>query len=201
VLQGATDALRGGGAAPAAGLARARSVLREITGSLDNTLAVSTRLIEARAPALRDADVGMLVDLVLGDLPEEGRARVHVDRDPSVRTAALDIGLMRLALRNLLNNALAYATPGTPVTLRVTDSDEPLALLVEVSDEGPGIAPGLLPRLFERGVRGRHDIHGQGLGLYIVRRAMQMQRGRVELRSDAAGTTFTLILPQGQEPD
>lgn len=197
VLQGAADALRGAGAMP--GLERARAVLGEITRSLDNTLAVSTRLVEERAPPLRDTDLEMLVELVLGDLPAGGRARVRVQREGASRTAALDVGLMRLALRNLLNNALAYATPGSPVTLRVADSEEPLAVVFEVADEGPGIAPALLPRLFERGVRGRHDVHGQGLGLFIVRRALQMQGGTAEVRSGAGGSVFTLTVPQGQE--
>jgi signal transduction histidine kinase len=107
---------------------------------------------------------------------------------------------MRLALRNLLDNALAYGTPGSRVTLRVADSDEPLALLVEVADSGPGIPQELQSRLFERGVRGRLDRHGQGLGLYIVRRAMQRQGGTVALRSGPEGTVFTLSVPQGVEP-
>ncbi|WP_043813813.1 sensor histidine kinase, partial [Rubrivivax gelatinosus] len=194
---GAADALQDAAAQP--GLDRARAVLREITRSLDNTLAVSTRLIEERAPPLRDTDLEMLIELVLGDLPAEGRSRVRVRRDSAVRTAAMDVGLMRLALRNLLSNALAYATPGSPVTLSVSDSEEPLALVFEVADEGPGIPPGLLPRLFERGVRGRHDVHGQGLGLFIVRRALQMQGGTAEVRSGAGGSVFTLTVPQGQE--
>lgn len=198
VLQGVADAMHG--AVPAVpGLDRARRVLREITRSLDNTLAVSTRMIEDRAPPLRDTDLDMLVGLVLGDLPEEERPRVRLQRDSAVRTAAMDVGLMRLALRNVLANALAYATPGTPVTLRIVDSEEPLAVVFEVADEGPGIAPALLPRVFERGVRGRHDVHGQGLGLFIVRRALQMQGGTAEVRSDARGSVFTLTVPQGQE--
>lgn len=204
VLQGVDDALHSGVAgsdAVAARIARARLVLRQITASLDNTLAASTLLVEEGRPtALRDADIDMLVELCLGDLPPAERGRVDVVRQTDVRTAAMDIGLMRLALRNLLDNALAYATPGSRVTLRVADSDEPLALLFEVADSGPGIAPALLPRVFERGTRGRLDLHGQGLGLYIVRRAMQRQGGTAEVRSAAGGTAFTLAVPQGLEP-
>lgn len=202
VLQGVDSVLHTGLAAgeAAARIVRARSVLRQITASLDNTLAVSTLLVEGRATALRDADIDMLIELALGDLPPREVARVVVQRDTDVRTAAMDVGLMRLALRNLLNNALAYATPGSPVTLRIADSDEPLALLIEVADVGPGIAPDLLPRVFERGTRGRVDLHGQGLGLFIVRHAMRRQGGDVEVRSAPSGTVFTLTVPQGIEP-
>ena len=181
-------------------VARARSVLRQITASLDNILAASTVLVGDRPTLLRDTDIDMLLELTLGDLPPPGRPRVRIVRDTEVRTAAMDVGLMRLALRNLLNNALAYSMPGSQVTLRVADSDDPLAIVFEVADVGPGIPQDLLPRLFERGVRGRHDLPGQGLGLYIVRQAMRRQGGRVEVRSGQTGAVFALYVPQGLEP-
>lgn len=202
VLQGVEDALQPdapeGAARPR--VLRARGVLRQITGGLDNILAASTLLVGQRPTPLRDTDIDILVELCLGDLPPDGRGRVRVARDTDVRTAALDVGLMRLALRNLLNNALAYSVPGSTVTLRVADSDDPLALVFEVADAGPGIAPNLLGRVFERGVRGRHDLPGQGLGLYIVRMAMRLQGGSVDVRSGPEGTIFTLSVPQGVEP-
>ncbi len=203
VLQGVEDALRSEAAegdAPRRRVDRARGVLRQITGGLDNILAASTLLVGQRPTPLRDTDLDMLLELCLGDLPPAGRERVREVRDSDVRTAALDVGLMRLALRNLLNNALSYSVPGSTVTLRVADSDDPLAIVFEVSDAGPGIPAELLPRVFERGTRGRHDVPGQGLGLYIVRVAMRLQGGSVDVRSDAGGTTFTLAVPQGVEP-
>ena len=78
-------------------------------------------------------------------MPTNDRARVHVQRETSTRTATMDMGLMRLALRNLLSNALKYAPPDTPVSVRLTDSDEPLALVIEVSDQGPGFDVSKLP--------------------------------------------------------
>jgi len=204
VLQGVdrelhTELLAGGEAA-AARVARARSVLRQITASLDNTLAASTLLVDSRPTSLRETEIDMLLELSLGDLPPDGRARIRVEPQADLRSAAMDVGLMRLALRNLLNNALAYAVPGSTVSLRVLDSDEPLALLVEVADGGPPIAPDLLPHIFERGTRGRHDLPGQGLGLYIVRLAMQRQGGSVTVDAGVHGNMFTLLLPQGLEP-
>ncbi len=203
VLQGVEGALRtelAEGEAARGRIDRARGVLRQITGSLDNILAASTLLVGQRPTPLRDTEVDMLLQLCLGDLPPEGRARVQVARESRVRTAAMDVGLMRLALRNLLNNALAYSLPGSTVMLRVVDSDDPLALVFEVADAGPGIAPELLDKLFERGTRGRPDLPGHGLGLYIVRVAMRLQGGSAVVRSSPQGTTFTLSLPQGVEP-
>jgi signal transduction histidine kinase len=84
--------------------------------------------------------------------------------------------------------------------VRVADSDEPLALLLEVSDGGPGIGPDLEPHLFERGVRGQHDGSsppGHGLGLYIVKRVMDLHGGKVQVFSDIGhGTRMRLVIDQ-----
>jgi two-component system, OmpR family, sensor kinase len=82
----------------------------------------------------------------------------------------------------------------------VADSDQPLALVLDVIDQGPGIQPELLPRLFERGTRGRHPSGraSHGLGLYIVRRVLELQGGRAELVATSdAGTTMRLWIAQG----
>jgi signal transduction histidine kinase len=108
---------------------------------------------------------------------------------------------MRLAVRNLLSNALAYSSLGSPVVLRVSDLDEPLSLVVEVLDQGPGIEPELASRLFERGVRGSHGGTGHGLGLHVVRRVAELHGGRVSLRPNpGGGTIFRMELPQ-EMPD
>jgi signal transduction histidine kinase len=85
------------------------------------------------------------------------------------------------------------------VTLRLADVEEPPQIVFEVIDSGAGIEAGLLPRLFERGARGAGaaDRSRHGLGLFIVRRAMDLQRGTAELVSTGpAGTTMRLTLPQ-----
>lgn len=180
-------------------IARAQSVIGQIVASLDNTLASTALLASTRQIDARDADVGALIDLSLGDLDAAQRPRVRVERISSTRTASMDIGLMRLALRNVLGNALAYSNAGSEVILRVIDSDEPLALVFQVADLGPGIAEELLPRLFQRGERGAHGLPGHGIGLHVVRRVMELHGGNVDvLRHQPHGTVFRLWLPQGQ---
>ena len=180
-------------------IARAQAVIRQIVDSLDNTLAAAALLASSRPLDAHDADVGTLIDLSLGDLDAARRSRVRVERVSPTRTASMDVGLMRLALRNVLGNALAYSPPGSPVVLRVVDSDEPLALVFEVADLGPGIAPDLMPRLFERGARGSHGLPGHGIGLHVVRRVMELHGGHVDVQSNAPrGAVFRLWLPQGQ---
>jgi PAS domain S-box-containing protein len=200
VLHGAATALTGrGNEKHRATLQRAQAVLGEVLSSVDNTLAVAMLVARNEQVHALDTDIDMLVAIAIGDMPQSLRERVRVERHTATRTASMDSGLMRLALRNLLINALQYSPAGAPVTLRLSDSDEPLALVFDVIDEGPGIEPEFAPRLFERGTRGNRTRQstGHGLGLFIVRRVMELHGGSVALlQTGAAGTTMRLVVPQ-----
>jgi signal transduction histidine kinase len=197
-LQGAAAALAGTSSAAAAlPVSRAQKVLGQVIASIDNTLAVASLLAGSGPIDRADADLDTLLAVAIGDLPASERSQVKVLRNTAVRTASLDMGLMRLALRNLLANALQYGVPGAPVTLRLGDSDEPLGLTLDVENlaVGPqGVAPGLVPRLFDRGSRGRRDRPGHGLGLYIVHRVMELHHGRAELLHNADGRVVMRLL-------
>jgi len=176
---------------------RAEGVLGQITGALDNTLAATALLASPDRVEPRDVDVDTVTALSIGDLSPELRKRVQVHRVSQVRTATMDAGLMRLALRNLLSNAGSYTPANTPIVLRVTDTEDPLGLVFAVIDQGPGIPPELASRLFERGVRGQRDGGGHGLGLYVVRRVMELHGGTVDVGANpGGGAIFRLTLPQ-----
>ncbi len=105
--------------------------------------------------------------------------------------------LHRLVL-NLIQNALMHTPPGTAIAVGVRRKAD--SLVVEVSDDGPGIPPELRPRIFERFVRGTGDraSGGSGLGLSIVRAVAESNGGTVELSdSDSGGARFTVRLPSG----
>ncbi len=200
-LQSAATALAGlDEGAASARLARAQGVMAQVMGSIDNTLAVASLLALPGPVHREDADLDMLLALVIAELPDAHRMRVKIERATETRTAAMDISLMRLAVRNLLSNALNNSPPDAPVTLRLSDSDEPLALVIDVIDAGSGIPDDLLPQLFERRLNtGRQrNKQGLGLGLYIVGRVMALHRGSVVLtRNTPQGVTMRLLVNQG----
>jgi len=147
-------------------------------------LAVAALLARAEPIDRQDTDIDTLLAVAIGDMSAADRPRVKIQRITTTRTATMDMSLMRLAVRNLLANALKYSASGSPVVVRLYDSDEPLALIIEVENTGQMIPADLVPALFERGTRGHHSstvATGHGLGLYIVKRVMEMHGGHVEL--------------------
>ena len=181
-------------------LKRAQTVMSHVLASIDNTLAAASLLASLEPLQHEDTDIDALLAVVIADMPESERCRVRIERLTPTRTASMEMNLMRLALRNLLANALKYSGDAA-VHIRLTDSDDPLAFVFEVSDGGQGIAAELVPHLFERSVRaakaGRALGHGLGLGLYIVRRVMELHGGRAELAANsAAGVTMRLVVHQ-----
>ena len=98
---------------------------------------------------------------------------------------------------NLLANARAHTPPRTTVTARVRA--EGGNALIQVADDGPGISPDLLPRIFSRFARGdaaRHRACGStGLGLSIVQAVVTAHHGTVQVASTPGGTVFTVRLP------
>ena len=182
-------------------LAHAQAVMGRVLESIDNTLAVASLLARTEPIVRDDTDVDTLVAVAIADMEASQRNRVRVERGTATRTASMDMSLMRLALRNLLSNALKYSPPGSPVTVRLSDSDEPLALLIDVEDCGSGVEASMVPQLFERGTRGARvsGRPGHGLGLYIVRRVMELHGGSVQLlHNTPAGASMRLVVDQSQ---
>jgi two-component system sensor histidine kinase RegB len=100
------------------------------------------------------------------------------------------------ALTAFVENAVDFARSEILVTARF----DARFIAVEVRDDGPGFSPSLLPHIFERGTQdedARSKGQGLGLGLFIVQRLVALQGGAVRVTSGAAGTTFTVALPQG----
>jgi two-component system phosphate regulon sensor histidine kinase PhoR len=106
-------------------------------------------------------------------------------------------------LSNLVDNAIKYCGPDTVVKLNAREQGERIEISVE--DNGPGIEPLHLPRLFERFYRvdaGRsRAVGGTGLGLSIVKHLTDTMGGSVSVESVVGGgTTFRILLRRGKDP-
>lgn len=175
-----------------------RHLIRLVDDLLD--IARITRgKVELRKQAVDLRDVIAKATEIASPLLEQRRH--HFEVSAPVRGMLLQADEARLAqvIANLLTNAAKYTEPGGHISLVARrEGDE---LVVEVQDDGMGIGPDLLPRLFDLFVQGRQSMErasgGLGIGLALVRSLVTMHGGTVEAHSDGIGTgsTFSVRLP------
>jgi two-component system, OmpR family, sensor histidine kinase KdpD len=145
--------------------------------------------IERVASGTRRREVGLSLNL---ELPAE---------IPMIKADAI---LIEQALSNVVNNAISHTPPGTHVAIDVRV--RPDAIVLHVTDDGPGIPADVLPRVFEKFVRARHEDaakvekgEGTGLGLAIAKGILSAHGGSIGAESpvaDRRGTRVTMTFPR-----
>jgi signal transduction histidine kinase len=130
-------------------------------------------------------------------LARSGRATVQLELQPGV-TAPLSRDAFRVALHNLLDNAVKYGPPGQTVTVRMRRAGE--YVRIEVEDQGMGVAVADRDSVWEPFERGSDEaartVGGSGIGLSIVRDIVQRHGGRARVESaDCGGARFVLEFP------
>lgn len=139
-----------------------------------------------------------LIEGVVRLLPAHPRHLIEIDVQPGLEAVLLDGDKIRQALTNYSSNAIKYSPKGGRVIIRAIAEGEELVL--SVSDEGLGISPDNISRLFQKFYRVNAsytaEIEGTGLGLVIVKRIAELHGGRVFVESELGrGSTFGLRLP------
>ncbi|HUI41809.1 MAG TPA: ATP-binding protein [Terriglobia bacterium] len=125
----------------------------------------------------------------------EGRA-ISVEVEPNLPPLNVDAELIKLALRQLMDNALRYSPPGSPVFLRARRDGN--RVVIDIRDRGSGIPAAERPRVFEKFHRGSNagQTRGTGMGLSIAREIARAHRGDVWLeKSSPEGSEFCLSIP------
>jgi signal transduction histidine kinase len=115
-------------------------------------------------------------------------------------TIAVDQRLTKLAIKQLLDNALKYSPPDTPVEIRLQNGNGEIT--VAVTDHGTGISAQEQKRIFERLYRSpsvQRRIPGSGLGLSIAQGIARAHHGDLSVTSRPGETTFSLTLPLEQD--
>jgi two-component system sensor histidine kinase KdpD len=180
----------------------ARDALAQLSRLFDEILdmaRIETKTLQADPQWITPVDV---VDAAVAHVGRglEGRdLRLEVDQTAAVH---VDPRLTSAALAHLLENAAQYSPPGSTVHVTATVNQD--GLRIEVTDEGPGLEPEDLERLFEpffRGRAARNRAPGTGMGLAITRGFLAVESGRVWAENVSPhGARFTLSVPTPRRP-
>lgn len=185
--------------------------LRETVGSmleeaqrlndLIDSLLLLARIESGRASPHRETVRldGVIAEICecMGVLAAEKQQTIELADHPGMIVSANRV-LLRHVVMNILHNAIRYSPPGTKVTMRYFPRDT--HSIIEIADEGPGIAPEHQEKIFERfyridKARSRPD-GGAGLGLAIAKLSVEQLGGSIELASEVGkGSRFLIVLP------
>jgi two-component system sensor histidine kinase KdpD len=121
---------------------------------------------------------------------------MEVSSEEGLPAMTVDRRLVMLAVKQVLDNALKYSTPSSPVSIRLKRTGDSIA--IEIVNRGKGIPGPEQKRVFERFYRSpaiKQQIPGSGLGLSIVNSIVQAHHGELTLTSTAGETTFRMSFP------
>jgi two-component system sensor histidine kinase KdpD len=157
---------------------------------LDMTRLESGAMQVNKEPQALEEVVGYALDRM--EHPLAGR-EVRVSLPPDLPLVPLDGVLMAQVLINLLENAVKYTSPDTPIDISAWP--EGGAVVVEVADRGPGLPPGEEAFIFEKFHRAANGASGAGLGLAICRAIVEAHGGRMwAANRDGGGAAFRFTL-------
>lgn len=175
--------------------------VQQITELLDDVLAIG-RGEAGKFTCRREAvDLPALARELVDELRQTATSthQLVVDCQEGAGTVRVDPQLTRRILRNLLGNAVKYSPDGGAIEVAVRCDDG--GATIRVRDHGIGISAEDRTRLFEAFHRGQNvgRIAGTGLGLTIVKQAVDMHGGAIAVASEPdGGTTFEVHLPDGE---
>jgi two-component system, OmpR family, sensor histidine kinase KdpD len=137
-----------------------------------------------------------LNDVITSLQTEIDERRVSISCSEQLPTMAFDRRLMKLAIKQLLDNAIKYSSADTPIEIELHEDID--AVTMKITDHGQGIPPGEEDKIFERFYRSpsvKNQIPGSGLGLNIAQSIIRGHGGTLSISTKPARTTFQMALP------
>jgi signal transduction histidine kinase len=173
----------------------------QLSSLIDNLLDVS-RLETGRMRLDRSTcDLSTILPQVVDPFTAtSSRHEIEIEVDPAARWVDADTDKLRQIITNLVSNAIKYSPNGGRIVIAACRRGVDNAAEISVRDQGMGIAPEHLARIFDRFQRvdgsPTRGIRGTGLGLYIVRSLVELHGGTIHVESQVGvGSTFRVTLP------
>ncbi|MCC6846549.1 MAG: PAS domain S-box protein [Bacteroidetes bacterium] len=176
--------------------------VRQLTGLLEDVLLLGETEHDLQTINLQSVNIREFCIQAAEDAEiafAEGNKRIRTDFYGTSEQAVIDLKVTRRILANILSNALKYSPSNTFVLFSIENL--PDTLIFTVTDEGVGISPEYMPRLFEPFSRADNaiSVSGTGLGMAIVKNAVELLDGKIDITSAInKGTAITISLPVQQ---
>jgi len=162
---------------------------------VSDLLAFSRRSAPQRSPADLNAVVSRTVDLIQHKLDLTG-VEVRIETDAALPPVPCDRSQIEQVIINLVMNAAEAVGTGGKVAVRTRGERASGVAVLQVEDDGPGIPPEVLPRIYDPFFTTKEAGKGIGLGLAVVYGIVEAHGGTLDVRSHLGeGTTFTVRLP------
>ncbi len=175
---------------------RLQSIIDQVVLALSNAIIGATMLERKTRSLLVRANIGTICELACGDagLDWQSRIQLHLPENPVF--SDVDPILLRLAIRNLVDNGLKHSAADQKIHVSVSLCEKDMTVRIKVTNS-PITDFIINPSIFERGMKGTHSSpSGKGLGLYIVREIASLHHGRVTASKAQDGRTcFELTIP------
>lgn len=181
-----------------------RHLLAVVNDILDNSRIEAGRMVLARQP-VSVAEVATFVDTLFRPEAQQCGVELANEVPPDLPPVDADPVRMRQILCNLVSNAIKFTPAGRKVHLSAHPRDDGVELLVK--DEGIGIGPDDLPRLFQDferlgDVYQQQKIRGTGLGLSLTKRLVELHGGSIAAESQPGkGSVFRVVMPVRRTED
>jgi len=174
--------------------------VKETATNLDKMLIKLQSISDVGAQQLVYKEVPLqdiLADIAAGFRYELDQRSVHLETDIRLTRPFISYpAMVRIIVENLIENAIYFCGTHDPY-VRVTAYEESDKVVIEVKDNGQGIDPQYYGRIFDMYFRGNERSKGNGLGLYIVRKAIEKLHGTIGLEAvPYGGSMFRVHLPQ-----
>jgi two-component system sensor histidine kinase RegB len=174
----------------------ARLIRREVDRCRKILDRMRVDIVRDIAQQSRVVAVSELIDLILGDLPDEDRPRLRVTLAADVPSVRAPPRAVQQAVGVMIRNAFDASPDGAEVELLTRWADDRAAVAIEVRDRGPGMPPEIARRAGEPFFTTKAPGKGMGLGLFLVRLVAEQSNGRWYLDSRPGnGTRSVLELP------
>ncbi len=178
--------------------------LNKLEKLITNFLEFSRLETKEYIPAMESYNIQIAIQKVLDtawlEAEKKGIKLNYVSPVDSPVIIKADTMMLDRVLTNLLMNAIKYTEPQGSV--KVTFEDREKDVLVEISDNGPGIPAIHLPHIFDAFFRVKRDRSGSGLGLSISKIIIEAHQGRIWAEStEGKGSTFSFTLPKSKEEE